>query len=603
VGATATTAASIRLLPQSVADAIAAGEVVERPASVVKELCENAVDAGATSIDVVVDGAGTVRIRVVDDGIGIAADELPLAVARHATSKIRAAADLETVPTLGFRGEALASIAAVSDVTVSSRARGAGTGRRLHVRHGETVEEGSWGGPVGTSVEVLDLFAATPARLRFLRGERAETAAALAVVNDTVLIHPELRVSCVVDGRTRLRSTGGTLHDALRCVFGAEAGELLPVAAESDINVGGAISEPRCHRGTRAGLVLVVNGRRVHNRSLLAAVGESYRGLVPAGRYPFGVISVAVDPLEVDVNVHPTKREVRFRDERKVFAAVQRACWEALQGAAVYHALPQTDALRLAADGADTAPVLEVADAADAGAQTRSATVDRQDAGDPVAIGGGRARGGPSIAEAQSMSPTRLSLESLRPLRALGQQGGRWLVAASHAGVVLVDPHAAHEKVIYAELLAQWSAGSPVGQLLLIPALVECDARRMELLAVHGALIASCGFAVEPFGPTTLRCTAVPANATAADPAAVLGELLDSLGAGGPVTEQRHRAAALIACHAAVRFGDELAGDAQQRLLDSLVDTPGGFTCPHGRPALAVLDDATLRRIFRRPVV
>ena len=510
---TAATALPIRRLPQSVADAIAAGEVVERPASVVKELCENAVDAGATRIDVVIDGAGTVRIRVTDDGAGVAADQLPLALARHATSKIRAAADLEAVTTLGFRGEALASIAAVADVTMSSRPPGGPAGARLRVRHGETVEEGSWGGPAGTTVEVLDLFAATPARLRFLRGERAETAAAMAVVSDLALIHPELRVTCIVDGRTRLRSPGGRLDDALRAVFGAEAAELLPVSVDGDINVGGAISEPRRHRSSRTGLVIVVNGRRVHNRALLAAAAEAYRGLVPAGRFPFGVVSVELDPLEVDVNVHPTKREVRFRDERSVFAAVQRACWQALQGVSVYRV-----------SGFD-APGLELAE------QPGSATVgpaatplpDEQEGDEPAMELDGRPDTMP-----------RTSLQSLRPLRALGQQGGRWLLAASSAGVVVVDPHAAHEKVIYTELLREWTSGSTAGQLLLIPALVECDARRMELFSTHVALVASCGFSVEPFGPTTLRCSAVPASASAADPARLVGELLDSLGAGGP---------------------------------------------------------------------
>lgn len=574
--------AEIQRLPQSVADAIAAGEVVERPASVVKELCENAIDAGARAIDVAVDGGGTVRIRVVDDGIGIDAAQLPLALARHATSKIRAVTDLEAVATLGFRGEALASIAAVADVTIASRPRSAAAGARLRVRHGETVEEGAWGGPGGTSVEVLDLFAATPARLRFLRAERAETAAMLAVVADLALISPEVRVSCSVDGRARLRSPGGTLDDALRCVFGVEARELLPVAAEGDINVGGAISEPRHHRGNRAGLVLVVNGRRVHNRTLLVAVSEAYRGLVPAGRHPFGVLSIGIDPVAVDVNVHPTKREVRFRDERAVFAAVQRACWRALQDASVYGVsvtpggglqLDDTDDTRAPA-AATVANPGDIAPACDA----------------PV----------PAAPPPDTAPPTTLA--SLAPLRAVGQQGGRWLLATSAAGVVIVDPHAAHEKVLYTGLLAAWTAGTPFAQLLLIPALVECDARRLELFADHGALVQACGFAVEPFGPTTLRCTAVPAGASAADPARLLGELLDSLEAGGPVTEQRHRAAALIACHAAVRFGDELAPDAQQRLLDQLVRTPGGYTCPHGRPALALFDDAGLRRIFRRPL-
>jgi DNA mismatch repair protein MutL len=192
-------------------------------------------------------------------------------------------------------------------------------------------------------------------------------------------------------------------------------------------------------------------------------------------------------------------------------------------------------------------------------------------------------------------------VQALRPLRALGQQGGRWLLAASNVGVVVVDPHAAHEKVLYTELLREWSSGSAAGQLLLLPALIECDARRMELFTAHGALVASCGFAIEPFGPTTLRCTAVPAGVAAAEPERLVGELLDALGAGGPVTEQRHRAAALVACHAAVRFGDELSVDQQQGLLDRLVETSGGLSCPHGRPAVAIFDDAMLRRIFRRP--
>lgn len=589
---------SIERLSQSVADAIAAGEVIERPASVVKELVENAVDAGARHIHVDVDGAGTVRIRVADDGAGIAAGELALALARHATSKVRAAADLEAVATLGFRGEALASIAAVSDLTLCSRTATADAGARLRVRNGEAVEGGTWGGPVGTAVEVLDLFAATPARLRFLRSERAESAAALAVLTDLVLMRPELAVTCVIDGRTRLRSAGGSLDDALQCVFEGEAGELLSVAGDGDINVGGAISEPRRHRAARSGLVVAVNGRRVHNRSLVAAVGDAYRGLVPAGRYPFGVVSVALDPAEVDVNVHPTKREVRFRDERAVFAAVQRACWVALRGASVYSASLAGTAGHTAPAGWPAALIVGEKPALRLGSE---ASVEFVGTG-PVAgegwsgafddAGAGRDAGG-QPAPATAMA-------GLAPLRALGQQEGRWLLASSPRGVVIVDPHAAHEKVLYAELLTAWAAGSGVSQLLLLPALIDCDSRRIDLFAAHEDVVAGCGFVVEPFGPATLRCTAVPAGAVAADPARLLTELLDTL-AAGPATEQRHRAAALIACHSAVRFGDELAADAQQRLLDRLVATTGGLTCPHGRPAITLVDEASLRRIFRRP--
>jgi DNA mismatch repair protein MutL len=310
--------------------------------------------------------------------------------------------------------------------------------------------------------------------------------------------------------------------------------------------------------------------------------------VVPTGRHPFGVVSVTLDPLEVDVNVHPTKREVRFRDERAVFAAVQAACWRALEGASVYNAAaPDASALRLA-DGIVAWP--------SPGTSIPATRVD--DANGAAGSTGEHVR---ETAGAPSPDAEHVTLGAMGPLRALGQQGGRWLLATSPFGVVIVDPHAAHEKVLYTKLLSEWASGAAYGQMLLIPALVECDARRMDLFAVHGELIESYGFTVDAFGPTTLRCTAVPAGASAADPSRLLGELLDSMGAGGPVTEQRHRAAALIACHAAVRFGDELAGDAQQRLLDRLVDTPGGYTCPHGRPALALFDDASLRRIFHRP--
>ena len=576
-------AAPIVRLPQAVADAIAAGEVVERPASVVKELCENSVDAGAKSVDVVIDGAGTTRIRVVDDGSGINAADLALAVARHATSKIRSAQDLEAVATLGFRGEALASIAAVADLTIASRTAAEPAGRRLRVRHGTVVEEGAWGGPLGTSIEVLDLFAATPARLRFLRAERSESAAAVAVTAELALAHPSLRVGCTVDGRVRLRAPGTGLDGALAAVFGAEARELLPVDAPGEITVRGAISEPRRHRATRSGLAVIVNGRRVHNRALFAAASEAYRGLVPANRHPFGVLDIGVDPTEVDVNVHPAKREVRFRDERRVFAAVQRACWLAVQGATVYH-ISGTESATPWPHGAAATTALNDAPA---------------HLGEPA---GAVAELGDAPAHTPAPPPSSAeTLADLRPLRALGQQAGRWLLASSPRGVVVVDPHAAHEKVLYAELLASWSAGSAPRQLLLLPALIECDARRLDLMATHGELLGSFGFAIEPFGPATVRCTAVPAAAVAADPARLVGEVLDSLGAEGPVGERRHRAAALVACHAAVRFGDELGATEQQRLLDRLIDTPGGVTCPHGRPTLAVFDDTMLRRVFRRP--
>ncbi len=258
--------------------------------------------------------------------------ELPLAVARHATSKIGGVADLERVTSLGFRGEALASIAAVSEVVLTSRrgddaaARGCGCAAR---RCSSTPPPPT---APGTTVEVRDLFATTPARLRFLRSRRSEGSACVRAVADLALCRPEVAFGCRLDGRTLLRTPGGGLLDALRGVLGGEnAGQLIRISAEGDISVGGAISEPRAHRAGRAAIVLVVNGRRVHNRALTVAVEEAYRGLLPTGRHPFGVVTVDLDPADVDVNVHPAKREVRFREEGRVFAAVQRACWAAVQ--------------------------------------------------------------------------------------------------------------------------------------------------------------------------------------------------------------------------------------------------------------------------------
>jgi DNA mismatch repair protein MutL len=600
----------IRLLPPSVADAIAAGEVVERPASVVKELCENALDAGARRVDVEIEDGGVVRIRVTDDGGGIAPEELPLAVARHATSKIAGVGDLARVSSLGFRGEALASIAAVAELVIVSRIGAAGVGARLGVRGSQVVERGPAAHAPGTTVEVRDLFATTPARLRFLRSRRGEAAACVRAVADLALCRPEVAFSCRLDGRTALRTPGGGLLDALRAVLGAASAELVELAADGEIEVGGAISEPRAHRAARGGVVLVVNRRRVHNRALVAAVEEAYRGLLPGGRHPYGVVTVRLDPEAVDVNVHPAKREVRFREEGRVFAAVQRACWAAVQQGRPHSAALHWDGLLGTPDHRPMA-TLAVHDAAPPRGVGWPARAQPRPEARAAAAGAARAAGdaAPQVPGSAPSAP-RGGVDGLGPLRSLGQVGTTWMVAASPLGVVLVDPHAAHEKVLYAEFLAGWGEGALPGagpggssQLLLLPALVEMDAPTMARWGEHAATLEGLGFHVEEFGPTTLRCSAVPASCSRADVARLLVELLDTLGGrdGAPVGERSHRVAALLACHAAVRFGDALGAAEQQRLLDRLAETPGGTTCPHGRPTVLLLDDATLRRAFRRP--
>jgi len=320
----------IRLLAPEVADAIAAGEVIERPASVVKELIENALDAGARRISIEVRGAGKTSIRISDDGAGIPAGELALAFVRHTTSKLSKIADLTMIQTFGFRGEALASIAAVADVECASG------GATLRVRAGEILEQGV--GPLlpGVAIDVRDLFANVPARLKFLKSDATETAAIRDVVAAFALLHPHVRFHLTLDSRAAVSTSGdGDRRRAVAAVFGA------PVAAEVLELVGmplvsGAVSQPRLSRGSRDGIIVAVNGRPISARALVYALEECYQGRLERGRHPLAVLDVGIDPELVDVNVHPAKKEVRFRDEGTVFAALQRAVRSALDGSEPY---------------------------------------------------------------------------------------------------------------------------------------------------------------------------------------------------------------------------------------------------------------------------
>jgi DNA mismatch repair protein MutL len=590
----------IRRLPQVVADAIAAGEVIERPASVLKELVENALDAGATRIDIAIEGGGLVRIVVTDNGAGIAEEDLELAVERHATSKIAVADDITRVRTLGFRGEALASIAAVSELRLTTRTRESIAGSELRVRHGEQLMRAAAASAPGTQVEVCELFAASPARLRFLRSVATEGSAAVRVAADLAITHPEVSFTCTNDARVVLRTVGGSLRDAMRAVIGARAErDLLDVDAPGPIAIGGLIASPHAHRASRSGLVLIVNHRLVHNRPLLAAIDEAYRGLIPGGRHGYGVVTVEVPADALDVNVHPAKREVRFTDERAVFGAVQRACWATLRAAPA-----------LGGDGHVPAGfaggALEFRDAEVPVVGRRRPLADAEDAvraWNPMpAQDGLRAW---TNASAGSTAPDGAAPAMLPAMEALGQAGSGFLVATAGDTVVLVDPHAAHEKVLYTELLARSRQQLPDAagaQLLLIPVVVECGPDKASRVADEYDFFSRCGFSIEQFGPGTVRCTAVPVTAANADPEVLVAELIERLDDRDAGTEERrHRLAALVACHSAVRFGDRLDTVAQQRLLDQLVETPGGTTCPHGRPSVLMLDDAMLRRAFRRP--
>lgn len=545
----------IRMLAPEVADAIAAGEVIERPASVVKELIENALDAGARRISIDVRGAGKTSIRISDDGEGIPADELALAFVRHTTSKLSKLGDLTAIQTFGFRGEALASIAAVADVECASG------GSMLRIRAGEVLEQG--GSPLlpGVAIEVRDLFSNVPARLKFMKSDATETAAIRDVVGAFALLHPHVRFHLTLDSRAAVSTSGdGDRRRAVGAVFGA------PVAAEVMEIVGmplisGLVSQPRLSRGSRDGIVVAVNGRPISARALVYALEECYQGRLERGRHPIAVLDVGIDPELVDVNVHPAKKEVRFRDEGTVFAALQRAVRAALDGSEPFR-YRSTEAMVDEVAGLSQ-PQLVLHDA------------------------------GAAIATAL---PATTTTTVLRPI---GQAGPGYLVAEGPHGLVLVDQHAAHERVLYNRFLERLREGRGTSQPLLIPQAVDVDPSLIAAAVDHRAELSSIGLEYEEFGPRSLRVTAVPVELPSGRATAAIQETLAALAEhrGDGAIE---KAAAALACHSAVRFGDVLDPAEQRKLLADLESTPESITCPHGRPTRLLVEWQELTRHFRR---
>jgi DNA mismatch repair protein MutL len=549
---------TIHLLAPEVADAIAAGEVVERPASVVKELVENAIDADARRINIDIRGAGRTAIRVSDDGTGIPTEDLAMAFVRHATSKVEKLSDLEAIASLGFRGEALASIASVSDVECVS------AGARIRVIAGEVVEHG--GGPLlpGVTIEVKDLFTNVPARLKFLKSNATELAAIKDVIIAMALLHPHVRFQLNTEGRAAVGTTGdGDRRRAVASIHGA------PVAAEMLEIVGlplvtGMVTQPRLSRGSRDGIVIAVNGRPITSRPLVYALEECYQGRLEHGRHPVAVIDIGIDPALVDVNVHPAKREVRFREEGTVFSALQRAVRTALGDSEPYRYRPIEPGDAAPAAGRGNQLVLHDADAELAGPASA--------AGAPPASG---------------------------VLRPVGQIGAGYLVAEGPDGLVLVDQHAAHERVVYNRLLERLRNGAGPSQQLLMPQAVDVEPALMAAAADHRTELAALGLELEEFGPRSLRITAVPVEMPSGRATAAVQETLSAL-SEGRADGAIEKAAAALACHSAVRFGDVLDPTQQRRLLVDLEAAEESITCPHGRPTRLLVAWPELKRHFRR---
>jgi len=564
--------ARITILPATVADGIAAGEVVDRPAAVVKELVENAIDAGASRIHVRIEAAGQGLIEVVDDGEGMAPVDLPLAFLRHATSKIRSLDDLRTIRTLGFRGEALASIAAVARVEAVSRPGDEGEGYRVLLEGGSQIAAGPAGSPVGTRVSVSRLFFNTPARLKFLKQPATETAVIVRLVGELALAHPTVGIILDVDTRRALETPGtGDRRAAFAAVYDAPTAAAM--LAVDDGIVAGLVSPPALHRASREHVVILLNGRRIHHRNLAFAVEQAYRGLREPDRYPLAVLDLRVDPAEVDVNVHPTKREVRFRNEGAIFGAVERACYRALRQSPIYEL--QSSAGGPLLELRETSPHPNPPSQPEEGIESREVRW--------------------TEAEGREEGPR------LPPLEYIGQLLRGYLVAEAPRAVVLIDQHAAHERVLFDRIVRRLEQRQPSSQLLLIPDVLDLTPGQIAAFEEHEAWLHTLGFEGERFGPHTIRIRAAPAEMPEGRVARVLELLLtDLLGERTPDRRLRETAA-LLACHSAVRFGDGMTPESARQLLSSLATTEEPISCPHGRPTTVILPDDQLRRLFKRP--
>ena len=579
----------IRVLPDDVAAKIAAGEVIERPASVVKELVENAIDAEATSIQIEVKQGGRRLMRIADNGRGIPAAEVELAFARHATSKLQAVEDLAHIATLGFRGEALASISAVSQVTLLTRAEGEEVGTRLRVEGSRVARVERSGHPRGTTVGVENLFYNVPARLKFLRRDATERRHIDRLVTRYAMAYPHLRFSLQNDGRLTFRSMGsGSLHDVLIEVYGLETAQAMievgdPERGDANIRVWGYVSLPEVHRANRDHVTLFVNGRWVQDRGLTFAVDQAYHTLLPERRYPVAALQIRLPPEEVDVNVHPTKSEVKFQQRDAVFRAVQRVVRQAVIA---------------------RAPVRQTH--SPASQWTSEGWQQRREA----LVGAGATQAAMDLVRPPEEGITQPwfpevppdGQAELPPLRVLGQLTQTYIIAEGPEGMYLIDQHAAHERVIYEKLTAQQASASVPVQALLEPLPVELTLAQGEELEAWLEPLRKMGFEVEPFGGTTVLVRSVPAVLARIDVRQTLTNVLDELSVGEePLAEEMDARLAAAACkQGAVKAGQTLAVEEMRSLVAQLEETTMPRTCPHGRPTMIMLSQTWMEREFGR---
>ncbi len=602
----------IRILADHVINRIAAGEVVERPASVVKELLENSLDAGATAIEVQLTGGGKKQIRVGDDGAGMDRDDALLSLERHATSKLLRFEDLDAIGTFGFRGEALPSIAAVSRLLVRTAARD-GEGTEIEARGGRIVAVRPVGSARGTWIEVGSLFFNVPARRKFLRADSTELAHVVRVASRCGLAHPGLRLTVSSEGRTLLDLPGaGTRAERVAQVFGPEAARsLVTFAAERrGARAHGFAGRPTQTRPRGDAQHFFVNGRLVQDRTLAHAVAEAYGNTVPHGRFPVLVLFLDLDPGRVDVNVHPQKSEVRFADPGGIHDLVREAVASALGRSAVVPSLSDLNgsagADRLSAvaeaahrylDRAGDLPAFARCDGPGTRLEARS-----ESAGAPTLPSSALAPHASGDAS-EAAAPRDLGTGRAR-LVPLAQLRSSYVLAEDADGLVIVDQHAAHERVLFERYLAAVEADRVEIQKLLFPRTIELPAEDRLLLEEEAEEFRRLGFLVEPFGADAVRVDGIPALAAEVEPYSLLRELLGEAARArstvSAVGSLRRRLVTSAACQAAIKVNHSLGQAAMQNLLDDLARAQSPTTCPHGRPVLFRLTLRDIERAFRR---
>lgn len=576
----------IRLLAPEVASQIAAGEVIERPASVVKELLENSLDADAKTVTIMIEDAGKKLIEVADDGSGIPSAELELAVSRHATSKLVRSDDLFSISTLGFRGEALASIGSVSRMTITSRVKKEKEGTRIKVEGGTPGKLTKVGATVGTTVRVEDLFYNVPARLKFLKTDVTERRTVDSLVTRYALAYPDKRFKLSEGKSITLQTAGdGDRRSILAALYGVDlARQMLEVMAEEEgYRLTGFISPTSLTRSNRKEITFFINGRWVHEVSLNTALLQAYHTMLMVGRYPLTTLFLEIDPQAVDVNVHPAKAEVRFRDTDKVFSFVQRSVRKALLA---YSPVPNVapslwgttrtvpSESKLSSVGLDWAI-----------AHDEPAGGAKLEAGDDEAVSGGQG-----------------SFERVPLLRLVGQIGATYLVAEGPDGLYLIDQHAAHERVLFEKLMAQHEMKNIPSQALLNPEVVTVPPGSAKLLMEQISALKHFGFDVEEFGPNTFQVRAMPTLFMGSNPASALHVLVEDFEEDETPLQNEIEAklAARVCKRMAVKGGQALTSEEQRALLTDLEACDSPRTCPHGRPTMIHLSVDMLERQFGR---